>query len=124
MARAKDYRDLIVWQKSMGLVREVYAATGKFPSEELFGLKMQIRRAAVSVPANIAEGHGRLTDLQFRHFLGNSRGSLCELQTEVELARDLGFLSAGTTLALMEQASEVARLLNGLIAKLPAAGDK
>jgi four helix bundle protein len=118
MARAKSYRDLILWQKAMVLVREVYAATGKFPREEVFGLQMQIRRAAVSIPANIAEGHGRLTDLQFRHFLGNSRGSLCELQTELELACELGFVDQGITAVLMEQASEVARLLNGLIAVL------
>ena len=124
MAREKDFRKLVVWQKAMALVREVYIATGGFPREEMFGLQMQIRRAAVSIPANIAEGHGRLTDLQFRHFLGNSRGSLSELQTELELARDLGFVDASKTKALMEDASEVARLLNGLIAKMPVAGDK
>ncbi len=104
----------------MVLTREVYAATNSFPREETFGLKMQIRRAAVSIPANIAEGHGRLTDLQFRHFLGNARGSLSELQTEFELARDLGFIEAQTSEAVMKLSGDVARLLNGLIASMPA----
>ena len=120
MARPKNYRELIVWQKAMILAREVYSATNGFPREETFGLKMQIRRAVVSIPANIAEGHGRLTDLQFRHFLGNARGSLSELQTELELACDLGFVDVGTRKRLMELANEVARLLNGLISKMSA----
>ena len=111
---------MILCQKAMALARAVYGATNKFPREEVFGLQSQIRRAAVSIPANIAEGRGRLTDLQFRHFLGNSRGSICELQTELELACDLGFVDASKTMALMEQSSEVARLLNGLIAKMPS----
>lgn len=122
MARPKNYRDIILWQKAMVLAREVYAATNLFPKEEFFGLRMQIRRAAVSIPANIAEGHGRLTDLQFRHFLGNARGSLSELQTELELARDLGFVDADKISPLSDQGSEVARLLNGLIAVMPNAG--
>jgi four helix bundle protein len=92
VGRVKDYRDLILWRKAMSLARAVYGATQNFPKSEMFGLQSQIRRAAVSVPANIAEGHGRLTDMQFRHFLGNARGSLCELQTELELAHDLGFV--------------------------------
>ena len=78
----------------------------------------QIRRAAVSVPSNIAEGYGRLTDLQFRHFLGNARGSLYELQTQIELAADLGYFDAESAQKLLEQGSEVARLINGLVASL------
>lgn len=120
MARAKDFHDLIVWQKAMDLARACYAATQAFPKSEMFGLQNQIRRAAVSVPSNIAEGHGRLTDMQFRHFLGNARGSLSELQTELELARDLEFLSAIDTNELLQISREVARLLNGLIAAIPA----
>lgn len=119
MARPKDYRDLIVWQKAMVLVREVYAATNQFPKEEIFGLRMQIRRAAISIPANIAEGHGRLTDMQFRHFLGTARGSLSELQTELDLAGELGFIHAETISPLSDMSCEVARLLNGLIAVMP-----
>jgi four helix bundle protein len=118
--RPKDYHQLIVWQKAMTLARESYAATNCFPREELFGLKLQIRRAAVSIAANIAEGHGRLSDLQFRHFLGNARGSLSELQTEIELSRDLGSVKADQSKDLIEHSNEVARLLNGLIAVMPA----
>ena len=124
MARPKDYHDLVVWQKAMLLARKVYEATNAFPKEEIFGLKSQIRRAGVSIPANIAEGHGRLTDLQFRHFLGNARGSLNELQTELELAQSLGFLSSEVMGSLVEQTNEVARLLNGLIAVMPADGER
>jgi four helix bundle protein len=108
----------------MALARKVYEATDTFPREEVFGLKSQIRRAAVSIPANIAEGHGRLTDLQFRHFLGNARGSLSELQTELELAQSLGFIPTEITGTLLEQNNEVARLLNGLIAVMPSEGER
>jgi four helix bundle protein len=127
MARARSYRELIVWQKSMKLARAAYQLTNSLPKKEAYGLVSQLRRAAVSVPSNIAEGHGRLTDLQFRHFLGNARGSLYELQTQIELARDLGFLDAERVRQFMEQGSEVARLINGLITsmreiKIPAPG--
>jgi len=108
----------------MLLARKVYEGTNNFPKEEMFGLKSQIRRAAVSIPANIAEGHGRLTDLQFRHFLGNARGSLSELQTELELAQGLGFIPTEIIGNLFEQMSEVARLLNGLIAVMPREVEK
>ena len=118
MSRPKSYRDLIVWQKAMGLARNAYALTSGLPKSEAYGLLTQVRRAAVSIPSNIAEGHGRLTDSQFRHFLGNARGSLCELQTQVELAADLGYLDKQGVQALIDQGSEVARLLNGLIGSL------
>lgn len=77
-----------------------------------------MRRAALSIPSNIAEGHGRLTDLQFRHFLGNARGSLSELETQLELAGDLGYLETGTVRDLSEQATELARIINCLIASM------
>lgn len=118
MSRPKSYRDLIVWQKAMVLARNIYLVANEFPHREAFGLTGQIKRAAVSVPSNIAEGHGRLTDTQFRHFLGNARGSLCELQTQLELATDLGFVNKEAGGQIMEQASEVARLINGLLASL------
>jgi four helix bundle protein len=118
MARPKSYRELIVWQKAMALARQAYTLSQGLPKSEAYGLLTQIRRAAVSVPSNIAEGHGRLSDLQFRHFLGNARGSLYEMQTQLELAGDLGYLDEKLVREMMEHGSEVARLINGLISVL------
>jgi four helix bundle protein len=118
MARSQSYRDLIVWQKAMALARGAYSISSGLPKSEAYGLLSQLRRAAVSVPSNIAEGHGRLTDSQFRHFMGNARGSLYEMQTQIELAGDLGYLDAGLVNELMVQGREVARLINGLVSAL------
>src|SRR5215471_6919731 len=111
MARTRSYRELIGWQKAMKLARLAYKLSSDFPRKEAFGLVAQLRRAVVSVPSNIAEGHGRLTDSQFRHFLGNARGSLYEAQTQIELARDLGYLGSKEAVEFMAQGEEVARLL-------------
>lgn len=121
MARPKNFHELIVWQKAMHLAKGAYQLAETLPRKEVFGLIAQIKRAAVSVPSNIAEGHGRLSDLQFRHFLGNARGSLSELQTQIELAEELGYLKGESVRAFLEQAAEVARLLNGLVASLTRA---
>jgi four helix bundle protein len=102
----------------MELARTVYRETENLPKAELYGLQAQMRRAAVSVPNNIAEGHGRLDDGYFRQFLANSRGSLFELQTQIELAGDLSLLSSDTAGHLMESCDEVARLINGLLGVL------
>jgi four helix bundle protein len=104
----------------MSLTRAVYRETEALPKGEMFGLQSQMRRAAVSVPSNIAEGHGRLNDGHFRQFLATSRGSLFELQTQLELAGDLKFLDETSVKGLMEQCEEVARLMNGLLAALEA----
>ena len=112
----KDFRELIVWQKAMEMVTEIYRATQAFPSEERYGLTSQLRRAAVSVPSNIAEGQGRLTKGEFRQFLGNAKGSLAEVETQLIIARNLGYLVDPQP--LLEQLSEVARLLNGLLRSL------
>lgn len=118
MPRQRSFRDLILWQKAMSLARDTYKLSQEFPKAEAFGLLSQIRRSAVSIPSNIAEGHGRLTDIQFRHFLGNARGSLCELQTQLELAHSLGYLNERSWSQLAARGDEVARLLNGLISAL------
>jgi four helix bundle protein len=89
----KSHRDLIVWQKAMVLVTEVYGLTKTFPRDEMYGLTAQIRRAAASVPANIAEGQGRRLGREFHQFLGNSRGSLLELDTHLELVLRVGYLN-------------------------------
>lgn len=116
--RTRHYRDLLVWQKAMVLARAVYALSEKLPRSEVFALQLQLRRSAVSVPSNIAEGHGRLNDGYFRQFLGNARGSLFELQTQLELAAGLYQLDQDATAEAMALSEEVARLLNGLLAKL------
>jgi four helix bundle protein len=118
MARPKSYRELIAWQKAMILARDVCKQTESLPKREAYGMADQMRRAAVSVPSNIAEGYGRLTDLQLRHFLGNARGSLFELQTQTELAIDLGYLEKEKERQLFEQEAEVGRILNGLLKSL------
>jgi four helix bundle protein len=87
----QSFRDLIVWQRSMQLTVAIYRLTQNFPHEEMYGLSSQIRRAAVSVPSNIAEGQGRQSTGEFRQFLGIARGSNSELQTQLEIARALGF---------------------------------
>lgn len=109
------YGDLIVWQKAMELVTKIYHVTREFPKDELFGLVNQIRRAAVSIPSNIAEGQGRLSAKEFRQFLGNARGSLAELETQIKIACNLQYLAESDVQILLESASEVGRLLNGLI---------
>jgi four helix bundle protein len=116
--RTRHYRDLLVWQKAMGLARAVYRETELLPKTEVFGIQAQMRRAAVSIPSNIAEGHGRLNDGHFRQFLANSRGSLFELQTQLELAGDLKLMKAGSVQDLVEAGEEVARLINGLLGAL------
>ncbi len=85
----RSYRDLIAWQKALELVTEIYRISKKFPNEELFGLMSQLRRAAISIPSNIAEGQGRLGRKEFQHFLGNARGSLWEVETQIIIARNL-----------------------------------
>ena len=88
----KDYRELIVWQKAMDLVEAIYRTTARFPKEELYGLTSQIRRAAVSIPSNIAEGQARNTTRDFLHFLAIAYGSLKEVETQVLIAERLGYI--------------------------------
>ncbi len=111
------YNDLKVWQKSMDLVVEIYRCTRAFPKDELYGLTSQMRRAAVSVPSNIAEGKGRYSNKELVQFLYNARGSLLELQTQVVIAHRLGYMGDQAWTALRSQAAEVGRTLNGLISK-------
>lgn len=117
-ARIKSHRDLIAWQKSMDLVILVYKATESFPRHELYGLTSQIRRAASSIPANIAEGQGRRSKTEFRQFLGNARGSLLELDTHLELSRRLNYLTEAQYNRINDQFTEVSRILNGLLRSL------
>ncbi len=109
------YEDLKVWRRAMDLVLEVYRSTGSFPKQEIYGLTSQMRRAAVSVPSNIAEGKGRYSRKELLQFLFHARGSLLELQTQITIGRELGFLAAPEGKKLTDLASEVGRLLNGLV---------
>jgi four helix bundle protein len=109
---ARSYRELLAWQKAKALAARIYQATEQFPKPETYGLTSQIRRAAVSVPSNIAEGQGRLTPGEFCHFLGQARGSLLELDTQLAIAVDLNYLQPDRYKALDEDTSQVLGLLN------------
>lgn len=112
----RGHRDLIAWQKAMQLAREIYVVTRTFPKDEVYGLTSQLRRAAVSVPSNVAEGHGRTSRKEFHHFVGNARGSLLEVETQLELAIGFGYITEPFAEELLAKSSEVGRLLNGLLA--------
>ena len=115
----QSYRELIAWRKAMQLVTEIYLATQAFPRHELYGLTNQLRRAAISVPSNIAEGQGRLSTGEFKQFLGHARGSLLEAETQISIARELGYLEREDSERLLHKSGEVGRVLNGLMASLP-----
>lgn len=114
----RDFRQLKVWEKAHGLALEVYRATREFPSEERFGLTIQLRRAAVSVPSNIAEGCGRGGNRELSQFLSIAAGSSSEVEYQLLLARDLGYLSAEQHRGLDGQINEVKRMLNSFMQKL------
>lgn len=114
----KTYKELGVWRKAVDLTTEVYRATRCFPDEEKFGLTSQIRRAAVSIPANIAEGWGRGTTREYLRFLLISRASLMELETHGTISTRLGYLSEEEFAGLTTRMDEVGRMLNGLTQKL------
>lgn len=108
-----SYRDLVVWQKSMELTKQTYTITKDFPKEEVYGLTSQIRRCAVSIPSNIAEGRGRNSDKEFVRFLQISLGSLYELQTQLELALSFNYIN--NIEYILELSLEIEKMLNKLI---------
>ena len=116
--KVTSFRDLVVWQKAMLLVESVYSLTRQFPEDEKFGLTSQIRRAAVSIPSNIAEGQGRYHTSDYIRFLTIARGSLHEVDTQFEIALRLGFLSPNDAQEVISLLHETGRLLNGLIQSL------
>jgi len=115
---AQHSKDLVVWQKAMDLVTEVYKVTDSFPKREVYSLTDQIRRAAVSVPSNIAEGQAHYNHREFLHFLRHSAGSLAELETQLLIAERLSYADHPTIEGLLQRVHEVGRILNGLIASL------
>lgn len=108
------YRQLKVWQKGMELAERCYQVTRSFPKEELFGLTSQIRRAAASIPANIAEGQGRQHTKEFLNYLGMARGSLMEVETFLQLSQRVGLLPPETVDGLLTLTDEISRMLTGL----------
>lgn len=117
MGYQTTYEDLIVWQKSMDLVVEVYHLTAKYPDEEKFGLRSQSRRCAVSIPSNIAEGKKRGTENQFVHFCRTSFGSGAELETQIKIAKRLNFVRPDDYKRVDQLLDEVMRMLNTIINK-------
>ena len=110
-----DYRELLAWQRARALAGAVYQATQSFPMHERFGLAAQMRRAAISVASNIAEGAGRATDSELRRFLRYARGSLEELRTQITIAGDLQLIADTRAEALAQAAEETGRLVQGLL---------
>lgn len=115
---AQHFKDLIVWQKAMDLVTDVYNVTDSFPKREVYSLTDQIRRAAVSVPSNIAEGQAHFSKAEFSHFLRHSAGSLAELETQLLIAERLKYTGPDKIRSLLKQVIEVGKLLNGLVSSL------
>jgi four helix bundle protein len=113
-----SFRDLRVWQEAMKFAVGVYDATNQFPRHELYGLSQQLRRAAVSVPSNIAEGKGHRSDGEFGHFLLHARGSLLEVQTQLMIAKELQYLGSEEVQRLLASADNIGRSLNSLINSL------
>jgi four helix bundle protein len=115
---AKNYRELVAWQKAMDLVTMVYDVTQHWPKTEVYGLTNQIRRAAVSIPSNIAEGQGRASTKEFLHHLSMARGSLLEVETQLLIAQRLGYTAPEAATQLLAGTAEAGRLLNGLYRSL------
>jgi four helix bundle protein len=119
-----SYRDIKVWQKAIELMMQIYSCTRSFPKEEMYGLMGQLRRAAISVPSNIAEGKGRRTDKEFLLFLHHARGSIFELETQLTIAGLLGYIPETEVRRLGNSAGEIARRLSGLIKAIGSEGSK
>jgi len=115
--KTKSFKDLIVWQKSYKLVIEIYKVTGNFPKSEVYGLSQQIRRSAVSIPSNIAEGYGRQYNKEYRHFLTIAYGSLCELETQYLLSVDLNHMVKNNLIEVLmkEVGSMLYRMINPVL---------
>jgi four helix bundle protein len=113
-----SFKDLRVWQESMKFAVDVYRTTEQFPRHELYGLSNQLRRAAVSIPSNIAEGKGHRSDREFGHFLFHARGSLLEVQTQVMIAKELQYMSCEDSQRILASSDAIGRSLNSLINSL------
>ena len=118
MTEIKSYKDLLIWQKGMDIVKDIYLLCESFPTNEVFGLQSQLKRSAISIPSNIAEGYGRQLRKSYLHFLRISRGSLFELETQIILAKDLNFISEESYNKIIKQITEESKMLNSYIKSL------
>jgi four helix bundle protein len=119
-AKSRSFHDLIIWQMSVQLAKEIYILTSKFPGKEVYGLSDQLRRAAVSVPSNIAEGQARHQPGDFRRFLGIALGSLAELETQLILAKEFGYIEASDLTPLENTITDIRKKTYALIKTLPS----
>lgn len=116
MGEIKSYKDLLIWQKGIKIVCLVYQLVKSFPQEELYALSSQLKRASVSIPSNIAEGYGRNTDKSFSHFLDISRGSLFEIETQLLIANELGFITSKILCTeILSQIEEESKMINAFL---------
>ncbi len=116
--KIKTYRDLDIWKKSIDFVKKVYIITGKFPREEVYGLTSQMRRSAISVPSNVAEGFRRYHNKEFRQFLYIALGSCAEIETQATISKKLDYISSGKEKELLEILDHISRMITNLIKKL------
>ena len=122
--KTQNYKDLVVWQKGISLAKATYRLTATFPAEEKFGLVSQMRRAAISIPSNIAEGQARHTTGEFVQFISHAEGSTAELETQMILSIELGFAEASRAKSTFVLLDDIRRMLNGLRRKLSGEGMK
>ena len=118
-----SYKELRVWQQAMDFVVRIYAITKRFPADELYGMVSQMRRAAVSIVSNIAEGKGRASKKELAHFLSNARGSLCEVETQTMIAARLNYISPEMEKELLQTVEDLGRMLSGLVNFASAGGE-
>ena len=114
----KTYRDLDIWEKSIGLVKDIYKSTEKFPKQEMYGLVSQMRRAAVSIPSNVAEGFRRYHNKEYKQFLYVSSGSCAELETQITIAKELKYIQENEEAILLERLDHIGRMISSLLKKL------
>ena len=124
LSSIQSYRDLVLWQRSMSLTEVCYRVTAEFPKDEIYGMTAQIRRAATSVPANIAEGHGRESTGSFVQFLRVAQGSLKELETHLLLVERVGIARTGVVEPVLAECDEIGRMLRALIRSLQGKGSR
>jgi four helix bundle protein len=118
MGRIKTYRDLDIWNAGIGLVKGIYKLTGKFPKYEMYGLVSQMRRSAISIPSNVAEGFRRYHNKEYRQFLYVSLGSCAELETQLTIAKELQYIQESQEAELLEKLDHICRMITNLLKKL------